>query len=508
MILAEIYVNQILFRISDEGKSLDTYYWEEYIVSFDSPQYSLDTDQGGFVRANFGGIELSPDLYGSDWPPPIKSPITIYYLGDDETDESNKTTLFEGTAQINSYDRNSIKYDLYGEDYETPLLLETTDYNGDVVPLPKIFGDVDYAIPIRLADVGGDPTYHKAGIVSTTPGSNFSVFDDGINVDGNVTDNADGTFSLTVSPVGEVSISGIGEDTSLDDIINWACHANRLNLTYDGTYARTVQPDLSYYAVNQTPLISFLSNICSFYTHLIYIDGSTLNFVDLFKNNGTRDVTEFEYFPSNYEYNIPLSTIRVSWEERVAVTETIGAYVKTYNYETQKLINVITSGTTDGTTANKLIDSTADFVTDNIQIEMTAKNITDSTQTKIIAIDDLNTLSLEDDIFISGEDYELGYVFPYGQDKSVTPFTTVRSDIELELTNIMNILHKPRMVIRMPIGDSLPLPGEQLTIVDSSTIVNTQIIINSRNITYNFNNDSVIIIGEGIVSEYVGTIYE
>ncbi len=506
MIISTIYINKTLNRISDEGKSL-TYWWDEVIVSFDPPQFSMDTDQGGFCRMNFGGIEFSPKLFIGDWPPPIKCPITIQYLDDDATDESGATTLFTGTAQITSYDRDSVKYDLYGDDYTTPLLLETVDYNGDLVPLPKIFGNISYAVPIRLADVGGKQTFHKAGIVSTTPGSSFSVFDDGINVDGNVTDNADGTFSLTATPTGEVSMSGIGEDTDLDDIVEWACHADRLNLTYSGTYVRTVQPSLIYYATNQTPLVDFLSNICAFYTHLFYISGTTLNLVDMLKNNGTRTVTEFKYFPSNFEYNRPLSTIRASWEERVAVTETIGSYVKTYNYETQKLINTITTGITDGTTSSKLVDSTADFVTDNIEIEMTAKNLTDSTQTTIVAIDDLNTLSLDDDIFISGEDYELGYIFPYGQDKNVRPYTIDKNDIETELVNLMNVLHKPTMVLKVPLDGDLPLPGEQLTIIDTSTVVSTQIIINSRNITYDLSNDEAIVIGEGVVSEYTGTLY-
>lgn len=67
----------------------------------------------------------------------------------------------------------------------------------------------------------------------------------------------------------------------------------------------------------------------------------------------------------------------------------------------------ISTGTTDSTTANKLEDSTADFVTDSVKIGDTVKNTTDGTTTHVTAVDDLNTLSVADDIFVSGESYEI-----------------------------------------------------------------------------------------------------
>jgi len=67
----------------------------------------------------------------------------------------------------------------------------------------------------------------------------------------------------------------------------------------------------------------------------------------------------------------------------------------------------LSTGTTDSTTASKLEDSSADFVTDGVKVGDRVRNVTDNTETYVTAVDDLNTLSVNDDIFISGEDYEV-----------------------------------------------------------------------------------------------------
>jgi len=70
--------------------------------------------------------------------------------------------------------------------------------------------------------------------------------------------------------------------------------------------------------------------------------------------------------------------------------------------------------TTDGTTASKLVDSGADFVTDKVQVGDIVYNTTDLTQTTVTAVDDLHTLSLVADIFVSGEDYKIRALSPVG----------------------------------------------------------------------------------------------
>ena len=61
----------------------------------------------------------------------------------------------------------------------------------------------------------------------------------------------------------------------------------------------------------------------------------------------------------------------------------------------------ITTGNPDSVTAYKLVDSTADFVTDAIVVGDIVNNTTTGATTYVTAVDDLNTLSLFNDIFSS-----------------------------------------------------------------------------------------------------------
>lgn len=70
-----------------------------------------------------------------------------------------------------------------------------------------------------------------------------------------------------------------------------------------------------------------------------------------------------------------------------------------------------TSGTADGTAANKLIDSGGDLSL--CSVGCIVENTTDTTYTYVTAIDNDTQLSLNDDIFISGEDYKI-YTNMYG----------------------------------------------------------------------------------------------
>lgn len=65
------------------------------------------------------------------------------------------------------------------------------------------------------------------------------------------------------------------------------------------------------------------------------------------------------------------------------------------------------TGTATSTTADKLVDTAADFVTQKVVVGDTVYNTTDDTEALVTAIDDLNTLSLDTDIMVSGEAYEV-----------------------------------------------------------------------------------------------------
>ncbi|MCK5021395.1 MAG: hypothetical protein KAS32_30565, partial [Candidatus Peribacteraceae bacterium] len=66
------------------------------------------------------------------------------------------------------------------------------------------------------------------------------------------------------------------------------------------------------------------------------------------------------------------------------------------------------SGTTDGTTANKLIESGQNFTT-TVGVGMVVYNTTDTTQAHVTTVDSDTQLSLSADIMVSGEAYQIGW---------------------------------------------------------------------------------------------------
>jgi len=73
----------------------------------------------------------------------------------------------------------------------------------------------------------------------------------------------------------------------------------------------------------------------------------------------------------------------------------------------QEILNAICGffGAATATVANKLVNSSATFVTDGIVAGDLLINRTDATSTIVLAIDSETTLSVRDDIFVSGEEY-------------------------------------------------------------------------------------------------------
>jgi len=69
-------------------------------------------------------------------------------------------------------------------------------------------------------------------------------------------------------------------------------------------------------------------------------------------------------------------------------------------------VSLRATGTTDGTTTDKLIDSGQDFST-TVKVGDIVKNTTDTTQAIITSVDSDTQLTLDSDIMVSGEDYDI-----------------------------------------------------------------------------------------------------
>lgn len=344
MILARLYIGGTYYYCSDEGVDPDydwSHNWRHFITSLDSPQRNADHSYGGLIRVDFGSIAFSPELFTDvveDWPPPVNFQIELYTT---EGADSAYDLLFTGTAHRSNLALSAISYDLYEKSLDYNLLEEVTDYNGDTVPLPRALGAVVHVNPVRLPDVSGAPTYHK-GYVLGTKGIDWHVFDDSVNVDANTVDLGDGSFKLTSVPVGEVTLSGTGDITTLEELLDWACREDSssggaLGFTFDSTLWDDATPDFSYWAKSQSKLLDFISEACAWFGHFAFISytDSTMYLVDSYSDNGTEEITESDdVLDVQYRQEPPVAILRSSWDVGTAVEETIGRYVKRETFDT------------------------------------------------------------------------------------------------------------------------------------------------------------------------------
>ena len=127
MLLVELTINGTLNRISAVGHALANY-WDNMVTSFDTAKRDIATNHGGYCEMKFGSIGLKPDLFASDWPPPLTCPITVKYTA---TTEAAAETLLVGTAHRASIARDVIKYSLHGPSYDETVA-DTTAYNDDL----------------------------------------------------------------------------------------------------------------------------------------------------------------------------------------------------------------------------------------------------------------------------------------------------------------------------------------------------------------------------------------
>lgn len=361
-------------------------YWDQTIISITPPQFRTDHASGGYCKLSFGDMTLTRNVFqtASIWPPPQSSPVKILYA--DENDVIIE--LFNGTAHRQKISRDGYTYQFYERTFDHMLLDEDSEFGYDTmqasgvltigkrykivswndnddftniggvnadgaefvaigttpthwehssalyttIPLPRAFGAITHQQPVRLIDAESGNIRYSAGYLTGLKHTNWHIYDDGVDICSNATDIIDNVFELTSSPVGEVTISGVGEDTSLIDIFEWASTASQLNLSYNPMWATSY--NLSHWATSQEVLVSFLDRIAMSACHLFYIINDTMTLVDMDTDVGVVfNLTEADFFPSSITFAAPVSLIKTTWTDRIAVEETIGKHIKEISQE-------------------------------------------------------------------------------------------------------------------------------------------------------------------------------
>lgn len=123
------------------------------------------------------------------------------------------------------------------------------------------------------------------------------------------------------------------------------------------------------------------------------------------------------------------------------------------------------TGTTDGTTTDKLVDSTADF--SNVIVGDIIYNTTDSTVTTVTAVDSSTILTVGANIFASGEDYTVFQAGPRVEQRIESStgcllyLGSSGTDTALDV-KVKTIAGSVVTFTQFPVGDYLPLQVTQV----------------------------------------------
>lgn len=82
-------------------------------------------------------------------------------------------------------------------------------------------------------------------------------------------------------------------------------------LTADTTLADgSSAPFINYVDSGEQIVIESLAKTCACATHIFYVEDNVAYLIDMFADNGSRTLTEFDFFPSVYEDGLPYSVLR------------------------------------------------------------------------------------------------------------------------------------------------------------------------------------------------------
>lgn len=358
------------------------------------------------------------------------------------------------------------------------------------------------------------------------------LYDDGYPIPENLEAIDTETFTLNANPVGELTASGVNPDiTDLDELIEWACHEDRLCCSYDTTLSRSPSPVVNYLANSQGVLLDTLSDICAYNTHLFYlskdsdisktINLSTTSYSWTASISGTNeyylrksdDSNPYKPRPDNFVINTATAS------EGVVGSLEIDTWAYGDNdslgYET------IYVRLSDGTDPDSKVDNYIQAIYNTVLYLVALENSNgtrtltefDFFRASYEILPPVKSLSSDWQMRDAVEDTSGIYVktsdlsekvlnYSYGNEDSITPYDYTKATIKTRLETIRIYLNKPIVSLSMPIyGTTLPLPGEKITLPDTSLVANTISEIYVRSIQYDFDNDEFQITGEGIVSE-------
>jgi N-acetylneuraminic acid mutarotase len=176
--------------------------------------------------------------------------------------------------------------------------------------------------------------YSASGLTTIT------VYDDGVDVTSKATQPSNNVWTYGVTPVGELTISGTKSTLqSAEDIFTSLCGSSYLNSGVNN--AETGAYNIDKWQTEQIKVVDFLSKIAAVENWFFYFLGGACHvgllsagyvpylYVHV-ESDAIRDPVPKYTLPE------PVSILRAKWNDRTAVEESIGKYVKETSQEESK----------------------------------------------------------------------------------------------------------------------------------------------------------------------------
>lgn len=555
MIFCSITVNGIVRRISDEALSTDMLYqWKPYLLSFSNPKYTLSTKHGGRVKLDLGSIEISPDCFNYpgrdttpplDWPPPTTCVVDVWYsdLNDDFFGAGDHTRLFRGTAHLEKFNMERVEYSIWDEESDIQTLETGTDYDGNTIDLPRVFGRWNFHVCRRMADysTGGNdyPTYHSGYM-------EYSSFI--AKIIQTITDNGSGKARFTTTAAHGYSTN---DYITTEDVNMYYWDRSQITVinatTFDKTSLSFVSsPTVSdYTSARLMTGNSWIQNAGHCYKDgelRVYDDGVpitgnvvtpitgrpyefylTVNPVGEVTCSGTgtkygpdstvslKDVFDWASGSSYLNFGLvrydPLSdNIVVSWlqDSQTRLLDFVDKLAASFHYW------FYIKGTNDGRLYNMVYAATAvptwvfreeqgKFFSIEYDYENPKKSIHTSWIKKESVEDNTGRYVKE----ITSETTEFSTIYDYGDEVEVDWFNQVDpATVSATLLASMALENKPKITVKVPLESPLPDIGDKIRFIDRSTIYELTTEMYVRNVTYDFSNFEVILEGDGVIYNY------
>ena len=145
------------------------------------------------------------------------------------------------------------------------------------------------------------------------------------------------------------------------------------------------------------------------------------------------------------------------------------------------------TGTTDGTTTDKLVNSGADFVTDGVVVGDIAYNTTDGTVATITAVDSATTLTVSADVFPTGKAYIIflgGPIFEkrINSAEGCLIYVSTTTAVTSSATSVCNVEVKTVggntvTFNNFPVGEYLPVQCTHLMAANTDADVENQVCL-------------------------------